>query len=153
VSVGEGKGEMAAVVDWTAKLLPEEKPRYLMGVGPPEDFLDAVGRGVDMFDCVMPTRNARNGQLFTRQGTVTITHACYREDTAPPDDTCGCYTCRNYSRAYLRHLYLSRELLAYRLNSIHNVFFFVNFVRRIRQAILADEFEDFKKRFHESREI
>jgi queuine tRNA-ribosyltransferase len=106
-----------------------------------------------MFDCVMPTRNARNGQLFTQQGTVTITHACYREDTAPPDDTCGCYTCRNYSRAYLRHLYLSRELLAYRLNSIHNVHFFVNFVRGIRQAILADEFEDFKKRFHESREI
>jgi queuine tRNA-ribosyltransferase len=153
LSVGEPQALMLEMADFTLPLLPADKPKYIMGVGTPEDLIELIGLGADMFDCVMPTRNARNGQLFTRQGTVTITHACYREDTAPPDDTCGCYTCRNYSRAYLRHLYLSRELLAYRLNSIHNVYFFVNFVRRIRQAILADEFEDFKKRFHESREI
>ena len=153
LSVGEPQALMLEMADVTLPLLPADKPKYIMGVGTPEDLIELIGLGADMFDCVMPTRNARNGQLFTRQGTVTITHACYREDTAPPDDTCGCYTCRNYSRAYLRHLYLSRELLAYRLNSIHNVYFFVNFVRRIRQAILADEFEDFKKRFRESREI
>jgi queuine tRNA-ribosyltransferase len=153
LSVGEPQALMLEMADFTLPLLPDDQPKYIMGVGTPEDLIELIRRGADMFDCVMPTRNARNGQLFTRQGSVTITHACYREDTAPPDDACDCYTCRNYSRAYLRHLYLSRELLAYRLNSIHNVHFFVNFVRRIRQAILADEFEDFKKRFHESREI
>jgi queuine tRNA-ribosyltransferase len=153
LSVGEPQALMLEMADFTLPLLPAEKPKYIMGVGTPADLIELIHLGADMFDCVMPTRNARNGQLFTRQGTVTITHACYREDTAPADDTCGCYTCRNYSRAYLRHLYLSRELLAYRLNSIHNVYFFVNFLRRIRHAILADEFEDFKKRFHESREI
>jgi len=153
LSVGEPQALMLEMADFTLPLLPADKPKYIMGVGTPGDLIELIGLGADMFDCVMPTRNARNGQLFTRKGTVTITHACYREDTAPLDDTCGCYTCRNYSRAYLRHLYLSRELLAYRLNSIHNVHFFVNFVRRIRRAILADEFEDFKKRFYESREI
>ena len=153
LSVGEPQALMLEMADFTLPLLPAEKPKYIMGVGTPEDLIELIGLGADMFDCVMPTRNARNGQLFTRQGTLTITHACYRADTAPPDDTCGCYTCRNYSRAYLRHLYLSRELLAYRLNSIHNVYFFVNFVGRIRKAILAGEFEEFKKRFYESREI
>jgi queuine tRNA-ribosyltransferase len=153
LSVGEPQALMLEMADFTLPLLPAEKPKYIMGVGTPEDLIELIGLGADMFDCVMPTRNARNGQLFTRQGTLTITHACYREDTAPPDDTCDCYTCRNYSRAYLRHLYLSRELLAYRLNSIHNVYFFVNFVGRIRKAILEGEFEEFKKRFYESREI
>jgi queuine tRNA-ribosyltransferase len=106
-----------------------------------------------MFDCVLPTRNARNGQLFTDGGTITITHACYRTETDPPDSNCSCYTCRNYSLAYLRHLFLSRELLAYRLNTIHNVHFFMNFIRRIRQAILKNEFQAFKKQFYENREI
>ena len=124
-----------------------------MGVGKPEDLIDLVCLGADMFDCVLPTRNARNGQLFTTEGTITITNAWHREDTDPPDPTCSCYTCRNYSLAYLRHLFLSRELLAYRLNTIHNVHFFVNFLQRIRESILKDELENFKKRFYENCEI
>jgi queuine tRNA-ribosyltransferase len=153
LSVGEPLDLMLQTADFTLPLLPREKPRYVMGVGRPEDLLDMVCLGADMFDCVLPTRNARNGQLFTAAGTLTITNAWYREATGPPDPACSCYTCRTYSLAYLRHLFLSRELLAYRLNTIHNVHFFVNFLRRIREAILMDEFEDFKKQFYETREI
>jgi len=128
-------------------LLPADKPKYIMGVGTPGDLIELIGLGADMFDCVMPTRNARNGQLFTRQGTVTITHACYREDTAPPDDTCGCYTCRNYSRAYLRHLDRCNEILGSRLNTIHNLAYYLGLMARIRDAIGAGDFPRFSAAF------
>jgi queuine tRNA-ribosyltransferase len=153
LSVGEPLDLMLQTADFSLPLLPWEKPKYVMGVGRPEDLMDLVCLGADMFDCVLPTRNARNGQLFTAEGTHTITNSWYRTDTDPPDPGCSCYTCRNYSLAYLRHLFLSRELLAYRLNTIHNLHFFVNFLRQIREAILRDEFESFKKRFYENREI
>ena len=153
LGIGEGAERMYAVVETTTSCLPPEAPRYLMGVGTPGDLVECIARGVDMFDCVLPTRNARNGQLFTRRGVITITNAWYREDPDPPDRACACYTCRNYSLAYLRHLFLSRELLAYRLTTIHNIHYFVQFMREIRAAILADEFEAFKKRFYEDREI
>ena len=153
LSVGEPLDLMLQTADFSLPLLPDEKPKYVMGVGRPEDLIDLVCLGADMFDCVLPTRNARNGQLFTADGTITITNAWYRTETDPPDSNCSCYTCRNYSLAYLRHLFLSRELLAYRLNTIHNVHFFVNFLRQIREAILKDEFDGFKKRFYENREI
>jgi queuine tRNA-ribosyltransferase len=153
LSVGEPLHLMLETADFTLPLLPPEKPKYIMGVGRPEDLVDLVCLGADMFDCVLPTRNARNGQLFTAAGVVTITNAEYRKDAGPPDPGCSCYTCRNYSLAYLRHLYLSRELLAYRLNTIHNLYFFVNLVRRMREAILADEFDAFKMQFYKRREI
>jgi queuine tRNA-ribosyltransferase len=153
LSVGEPLDLMLEIADFSLPLLPAEKPKYIMGVGRPADLIDLVCLGADLFDCVLPTRNARNGQLFTADGTITITNAWYRAETDPPDPSCSCYTCRNYSLAYLRHLFLSRELLAYRLNTVHNVHFFMNFLRRIREAILKDEFEDFKKRFYENREI
>jgi queuine tRNA-ribosyltransferase len=153
LSVGEPLDRMLDTAGAALPLLPTEKPKYIMGVGRPEDLIDLVCLGADMFDCVLPTRNARNGQLFTARGTLTITNAGYHQDPDPPDPTCTCYTCRNYSLAYLRHLFLSRELLAYRLNTIHNVHYFIQFVRRLREAIVADEFESFKKRFYENREI
>jgi queuine tRNA-ribosyltransferase len=153
LSVGEPLDRMLDTAGAVLPLLPPEKPKYVMGVGRPEDLIDLVCLGADMFDCVLPTRNARNGQLFTARGTITITHAWYRQDPDPPDRTCTCYTCRNYSLAYLRHLFLSRELLAYRLNTIHNVHYFIQLMRRLRDAILSDDFESFKKRFYENREI
>ena len=153
LSVGEPRALMLETAEFSLPLLPEEKPKYVMGVGTPEDLVALVDRGADMFDCVLPTRNARNGQLFTRRGTLTITNACYRLDAAPPDETCGCYTCRHYSRAYLRHLFLSRELLAYRLNTLHNLHHYLNLLAEMRRAIRAGGFEEFKKRFREAREI
>jgi queuine tRNA-ribosyltransferase len=153
LSVGEPQALMLETAEFSLPLLPEEKPKYVMGVGTPEDLVELVARGADMFDCVLPTRNARNGRLFTHQGVLTITHARYRTDAAPPDEACGCYTCRHYSRAYLRHLFLSRELLAYRLNTVHNLHYFLNLLAEIRRAIRAQEFEAFKKRFREAREI
>ncbi len=150
VSVGEGKGEMSAVVDWTARLLPEGKPRYLMGVGPPEDFLDAVGRGVDMFDCVMPTRNARNGTLFTSQGKVNIKNARFARDFGPLDPACRCPVCQKYSRAYLSHLFRSGEILALRLNTLHNLFFMLELSAQVRTAIRQGRFGSFKQAFLES---
>jgi queuine tRNA-ribosyltransferase len=153
VSVGEPLELMLEMAAVTLPLLPDEKPKYVMGVGRPEDLIDLVCLGADMFDCVLPTRNARNGQLFTSAGTLTITNAEYRQDTGPPDLNCTCYTCRHYSLAYLRHLFLSKELLAYRLNTIHNVHFFINFIRQVREAILEDAFESFKMRFYQKREI
>jgi queuine tRNA-ribosyltransferase len=153
LSVGEPLDRMLDTASAALPLLPPQKPKYIMGVGRPEDLIDLVCLGADMFDCVLPTRNARNGQLFTARGTITITNAWYRQDPEPPDKACTCYTCRSYSLAYLRHLFLSRELLAYRLNTIHNVHYFVHFVRQLREAIMADEFESFKKRFYENREI
>ncbi len=147
VSVGESKEEMVAAVEWTAPLLPREKPRYLMGVGPPEDILEAVERGVDMFDCVLPTRNARNGSLITSQGRVNIKNAVYGRDFGPLDPGCGCVVCGKYSRAYLSHLYRSGEISALRLNTLHNVSFMLHFAATVRQAIRAGRFLEFKREF------
>lgn len=147
VSVGESKEEMTAVVEWTAPLLPREKPRYLMGVGPPEDVLEAVQRGVDMFDCVMPTRNARNGSLFTSTGRLNIKNQQYRTDFSPLDASCDCPTCRHYTRAYLGHLYRAGEISALRLNTLHNLRFMLNLTTAVRQAIRAKRFLEFKREF------
>jgi queuine tRNA-ribosyltransferase len=152
LSVGEPHKLMMDITEHTAKLLPQDYPIYLMGVGTPENLVESVYRGVDMFDCVMPTRNARNGMLFTSRGRVVIKNSQYSTDSRPPDESCGCYTCRNYSRAYLRHLYMSREILAYHLITIHNLYYFVGLMRSIRQAIENDSFLQFKKDFYEMRQ-
>jgi queuine tRNA-ribosyltransferase len=143
LSVGEPKESMLEVLNWTAPLLPENSPRYLMGVGTPGDILDAVMLGVDLFDCVLPTRNARNGTLFTSTGKISIKQAQYAEDGRPLDETCGCSTCRHYSRAYLRHLYLSKEILSSRLNTTHNLYYYMDFMRQLREAIRKDRLQDF----------
>jgi queuine tRNA-ribosyltransferase len=135
LSVGEPKSMMLDVLEWTTPLLPENTPRYLMGVGTPEDMLHAVILGVDFFDCVLPTRNARNGTLFTSSGKISIKQAQYAEDPRPVDETCACYTCRHYSRAYLRHLYLSKEILSSRLNTIHNLYYYIGLFRKMKEAI------------------
>ncbi|HDD35304.1 MAG TPA: tRNA guanosine(34) transglycosylase Tgt [Candidatus Desulfofervidus auxilii] len=147
--VGEPKEKTWEIIEVTNEILPFEQPRYAMGVGLPEDILEAVWRGVDMFDCVVPTRHARTGTLFTSFGRLVIRHACYAKDERPIDENCHCYVCRHYSRAYLRHLFLSKELLAYRLNSYHNVHFFVNFLQEIREAILKGTLAEFRKTFYE----
>ncbi|MGD9210343.1 MAG: tRNA guanosine(34) transglycosylase Tgt [Desulfobacteraceae bacterium] len=148
LSVGEPKELMLEMAAHTLPLLPKDKPKYIMGVGTPSDLIELTALGADMFDCVMPTRNARNGQLFTSEGTINICNARHREDTGPLDGNCSCYTCRNYSRAYLRHLYTCREILAYRLNTIHNLTFYLNLVKQMRMAIIEDTFESFRKQFH-----
>jgi len=148
LSVGEPAEVMLEMADETLPNLPETKPRYLMGVGTPENLIELVALGTDMFDCVLPTRNARNGQMFTQYGTVNISNAQYKDDTEPLEPGCECYTCRHYSRAYLRHLYMARELLAYRLNTIHNIHFFISFMKKIQEAIVANEFESFRKAFY-----
>jgi queuine tRNA-ribosyltransferase len=147
LSVGEPKEMMWEVAAMNAPLLPEEKPRYLMGVGAPDDIVECVYCGIDMFDCVMPTRNARNGMLFTKGGKIAIRNARYRDDDSPLDSECDCYTCKNYSRAYLRHLFIAREILAIILNTIHNVRFFMNLMKNIREAIKKDNFETFRRDF------
>ena len=152
LSVGEPKELMMEMAAHTLPLLPENRPRYIMGVGTPEDLVELVALGADMFDCVMPTRNARNGQLFTQNGTINISNARFREDEQPPDPDCDCYTCRHYSLAYLRHLYTSREILAYRLNTIHNIHYYVNLVKEMRTAIIEDKFDRFRKAFYSKRQ-
>jgi queuine tRNA-ribosyltransferase len=147
VSVGESKEEMVAAVEQAAPCLPQDKPRYLMGVGPPEDVLEAIERGVDMFDCVMPTRNARNGTLFTSQGKINIKNARFAKDFEPLDPECGCPVCLNYSRAYLSHLWRAKEILSLRLNTLHNLFFMVSLTARAREAIQRGGFLDFKRTF------
>ncbi len=147
VSVGESKEEMLQAIEWSAPHLPEEKPRYLMGVGPPEDILAAVERGIDMFDCVMPTRNARNGTLFTSEGKLNIKNARFQTDFGPLDPACACPVCRTYTRAYLSHLYRSGEILALRLNTLHNIFFMLELAAIVRQAICAGRFLEFKETF------
>jgi queuine tRNA-ribosyltransferase len=147
VSVGESKDEMMAAVECTAPLLPREKPRYLMGVGPPEDFLEAAQRGIDMFDCVMPTRNARNGSLFTSEGRLNIKNQQYRTDFSPLDPACDCMVCQNYTRAYLGHLYRAGEISALRLNTLHNLRFMLNLAAAVRHAIRAGRFLEFKREF------
>ncbi len=151
LSVGEPKNLMYELADSTLPLLPKNKPKYIMGVGTPEDLVELVGMGCDMFDCVMPSRNARNGQLFTEEGTINISNARFRLDENPVDGECSCYTCQNYSRAYLRHLYKSRELLSYRLNTIHNLHFYLDLIERMREAINQDSFMQFKKEFYKKR--
>ena len=151
LSVGEPKAQILEIADQTLPLLPVSQPKYVMGVGTPEDLVELVALGTDMFDCVLPTRNARNGQMFTAGGTLNITNARYRTDTEPPDPSCTCYTCRHYSRAYLRHLYMSRELLAYRLNTIHNIHYFVRLAEDMRVAIAEQRFTDFRKAFYRRR--
>jgi queuine tRNA-ribosyltransferase len=148
LSVGEDKHMMHDMTEATAPFLPDDYPVYLMGVGTPEDLVEGVWRGVDMFDCVMPTRNARNGSLFTSKGKISIKNARFREDHAPIDSECGCYTCRNYSRAYLRHLFQAREILSYHLNTIHNLHFYLNLMADIRKAIEEDRFAQFRKDFY-----
>ncbi|WP_022851758.1 tRNA guanosine(34) transglycosylase Tgt [Limisalsivibrio acetivorans] len=143
LSVGEDIPTMYEITEHTTDFMPEDKPRYLMGVGTPEDLLNGILRGVDMFDCVMPTRNARNALLFTSAGRVHIKNAEFRLSDGPVDKECDCYTCRNFSRGYLRHLYKAGELLAYRLNSIHNLHFYLSLVKRARNAIKYGFFEDF----------
>jgi queuine tRNA-ribosyltransferase len=148
MAVGEPKPRMYALTELVAGALPADRPRYLMGVGKPEDLVESVARGVDMFDCVLPTRNARNGQAFTSTGTVTIKQAQWTRDPAPLDADCGCYTCRHFSRAYLRHLYVAEELLSSRLLTLHNVHFYLGLMAAIREAITARTFAAFRARFY-----
>ncbi|NOX35254.1 MAG: tRNA guanosine(34) transglycosylase Tgt [Deltaproteobacteria bacterium] len=152
LSVGEPKELMYEMADYTLPLLPVHKPRYIMGVGTPEDLVELVAMGCDMFDCVMPSRNARNGQLFTSRGAINIPNAKFRLDKEPIDPDCDCYTCQNYSRAYLRHLYKSRELLSYRLNTIHNIYYYIDLMGKMRDAIREDRFPGFKKEFYSKRQ-
>ena len=152
LSVGEPKEDMRRVLAHTAPRLPADKPRYLMGVGTPEDLVESVGQGVDMFDCVMPTRNARNGWLFSRFGDIKIRNARYKDDTRPLDEVCGCYTCRNFSRGYLHHLQRINEMLGARLNTIHNLHYYQELMREMREAIERNSFNEFTKRFHADRQ-
>lgn len=152
LSVGEPKDEMRAVLENITPDMPEQQPRYLMGVGTPVDIIEAVRRGVDMFDCVMPTRNARNGHLFVRQGEIRIRNARYERDTRPLDEACGCYTCQHYSRAYLKHLDRSKEMLGARLNTIHNLYYYQALMKGIREALDEGNFTAFVKEFYALRE-
>jgi queuine tRNA-ribosyltransferase len=145
LSVGEPPETMYSVVEYTAPLLPADRPRYLMGVGTPLDIVEAVSRGIDLFDCVMPTRNARNGQVFTSEGRLTIKNAKYADDAGPLDPACTCYTCRTYSRAYLRHLFVAGEITASVLNTVHNLRFYLDTMARVRQAIVFGTLETLKR--------
>jgi queuine tRNA-ribosyltransferase len=152
VSVGEPKDEMLRVLAHTPHRLPADKPRYLMGVGTPEDLLQGVADGVDMFDCVMPTRNARNGHLFTRFGDLRLRNARFRDDQRPIDPTCGCHTCAGFSRAYLHHLDRCGEMLGPMLATIHNLHYYVNLMREVREALDAGRFEAYRAQFKGDRE-
>jgi queuine tRNA-ribosyltransferase len=151
LSVGEPKEDMMRVLSHVGPRLPAGKPHYLMGVGTPEDLVAGVANGIDMFDCVMPTRNARNGWLFTRFGDIQIKNARYRDDTQPLDETCNCYACRNFSRAYLHHLHRTGEILGARLNTIHNLHYYLQLMSSMRAAIDAGQFQVFVARFHADR--
>jgi queuine tRNA-ribosyltransferase len=151
LSVGEPKEDMLRILAHTAPKMPQNKPRYLMGVGTPEDLVDAVSQGIDMFDCVMPTRNARNGWLFTQYGDIKIKNAGYKHDLKPLDKDCTCYTCQNFTRAYLHHLHKVGEILGARLNTIHNLHYYQVLMQGMRSAIEAGEFEVFTKTFAEKR--
>lgn len=151
LSVGESKEEMLNVLETMTPLLPQNRPRYLMGVGTPEDLVEGVRLGVDMFDCVMPTRNARNGTLFTSRGNLQIKNSRYAEDKDPIEPGCTCYTCQRFSRAYLRHLYIARELLAYRLNTIHNLHHYLSLMAAMRKAIEEGRFEEWRRGFYAGR--
>ncbi|HEX4918103.1 MAG TPA: tRNA guanosine(34) transglycosylase Tgt [Limnobacter sp.] len=148
LSVGEPKEDMQRILAHTAPQLPANKPRYLMGVGTPEDLVNAVGKGIDMFDCVMPTRNARNGWLFTRTGDIRIRNAKFRNDERPLDEQCTCYTCQHFSRAYLHHLDRSKEILGAHLNTTHNLHYYLDLMQQMRQAIEEDRFAQWEQGFH-----
>ena len=150
LSVGEPVDLMYDVVAHTAPLLPDDRPRYLMGTGMPDDLIECVARGIDMFDCVLPTRNARNGQLITSRGPLAIKNARYAEDMSPPDPDCACYTCQHFSRAYLRHLFVVGEMTAATLNSLHNLHFYLDTMRRIREAIVFGSFEKLRREFRQT---
>ncbi len=152
LAVGETNLQMYDTVEWTTSFMPEQKPRYLMGVGTPEDLIENIQRGVDMFDCVMPTRNARNGTLFTSFGRLNIKNAKFKNDPLPIDETCGCYTCQNYSRAYLNHLIRAGEISYFRLSSLHNLYYYLNLMKEAREAIINSSFKQFKKDFYAKRE-
>ena len=147
LSVGEPKPLMYEVLDYTVPCLPMEKPRYLMGVGAPQSILEGVIRGVDMFDCVLPTRNARNGSIFTSSGKISITNSKYKNDLTPLDSKCNCYTCQNFTKAYLRHLYMSKEILSSILGTIHNLYFMASLMKNIRIAIQQDRILQYKETF------
>ena len=151
LSVGEPKPDMLRVLGHVLPQMPADKPRYLMGVGTPEDLVEAVMRGVDMFDCVLPTRNARNGWLFTQWGDIKIRNAKYARDTAPLDPDCGCYTCRHFSRAYLRHLHRNNEILGARLNTLHNLYYYQSLMRSLRTAIEQSALDEFANKFYRMR--
>jgi queuine tRNA-ribosyltransferase len=153
VSVGEPKEEMERIVAHCAPRLPKASPRYLMGVGTPEDIVEAVANGIDLFDCVLPTRNARNGWLFTSRGDVKIRNARHREDTGPLDPDCGCYTCRHFTRAYLHHLDRAKEILGARLNTIHNLHYYLELLRGLREAVETGRLAAFRERFRSRRMI
>lgn len=153
LSVGEPAELMMEITEEIAALMPADYPRYLMGVGTPENLVEAVYRGIDMFDCVMPTRNARNGMLFTSSGRLVIKNARHQDDQRPVDEECDCYTCRNYSRAYLRHLFMAREILSSHLNTIHNLHYYVGLMARIRKAIEEDRFSQFRRDFYAKRMV
>lgn len=151
LSVGEAKETREAILDVTVPELPADRPRYLMGVGTPEDLVEAVARGVDMFDCVLPTRNARNGMALTRFGRVVIKNAEHAASSLPLDEACRCYTCRHYSRAYLRHLYLAREILAYRLLTGHNLYYYLELMAEMRRSLAQGTFPAFRRAFYRQR--
>ncbi len=151
LSVGEPKEDMMRVLEHVGPRLPANKPHYLMGVGTPEDLVAGVSNGIDMFDCVMPTRNARNGWLFTRFGDIKIKNARYKDDKKPLDETCGCYACRNFSRAYLHHLHRTGEILGARLNTIHNLHYYLDLMKQMREAISEGRFQLFVRQFREDR--
>jgi queuine tRNA-ribosyltransferase len=143
---------MMDITEHAAAIMPQDFPIYLMGVGKPEDLIEAVWRGVDMFDCVMPTRNARNGMLFTSEGKLVIKNARFKDDPRPIDEACDCYVCKHYSRAYLRHLYMAREILSSHLNTIHNLHYYVNLLAGMRKAIEEDCFAEFRRDFYSRRQ-
>ena len=151
LSVGESTSLMLEIVEYTTALLPERKPRYLMGVGRPEDMVEAVKRGIDMFDCVLPTRNARNGMLFTSSGKIVIKNARHKREDIPIDPHCNCYTCKHYSRAYLHHLFAAKEILSSILNTIHNLYYYLNLMAEMRTSIKEGTFARFCQKFYESR--
>ena len=149
LSVGEDHTTMMEVVSEISPMMPKEKPRYLMGVGTPQDILESIYHGIDMFDCVLPTRNARNGGLFTSFGKINLANQQYKDDPSPIDPACLCYTCQNYSRAYLRHLFMSKEILSARLNTLHNLSFYATFLQSIREAIQENTLDTFRKEFYQ----
>jgi queuine tRNA-ribosyltransferase len=151
LSVGEPKEDMMRVLEHVGPRLPADKPHYLMGVGTPEDLVEGVANGVDMFDCVMPTRNARNGWIFTRYGDVKIKNAKYKDDERPYDETCDCYACKNFSRAYLHHLHRAGEILGARMNTVHNLHYYLKLMEEMRAAIDAGQFQAFVTKFKEDR--
>ncbi|OCL92104.1 tRNA guanosine(34) transglycosylase Tgt [Aliarcobacter thereius] len=151
LSVGEPNQDMYDTVEWTTQFMPINKPRYLMGVGTPEDLIENIERGIDMFDCVMPTRNARNGTLFTSFGRLNIKKAQFKEDILPIDEECSCFTCKNFTRAYLNHLLRAGEITYFRLASIHNIFYYLNLMNQARVAILENKWQEFKNEFYAKR--